>query len=29
MTICEQITERFPVRKTAAQKKAFRQWVMG
>ena len=29
MTICEQITELFPVRKTAAQKKAFRQWVMG
>ncbi len=29
MTICEQITEQFPVRKTAAQKKAFRQWVMG
>ena len=29
MTICEQITERFPIRKTAAQKKAFRQWVMG
>ena len=29
MTICEQITERFPVRKTAAQRKAFRQWVMG
>jgi len=28
MTICEQITERFPIRKTAAQKKAFRQWVM-
>lgn len=28
MTICEQITERFPVRKTAAQKKTFRQWVM-
>lgn len=28
MTICEQITELFPVRKTAAQKKAFRQWVM-
>ena len=27
MTICEQITELFPVRKTAAQKKAFRQWV--
>ena len=27
MTICEQITERFPIRKTAAQKKAFRQWV--
>ena len=29
MTICEQITQLFPVRKTAAQKKAFRQWVMG
>ena len=29
MTICEQITELFPVRKTAAQKQAFRQWVMG
>ncbi len=29
MTICEQITERFPIRKTAAQKKAFRQWLMG
>ena len=29
MTICEQITELFPIRKTAAQKKAFRQWVMG
>ena len=29
MTICEQLTERFPIRKTAAQKKAFRQWVMG
>ena len=28
MTICEQITERFPIRKTAAQKKAFRQWVI-
>ncbi len=28
MTICEQITELFPVRKTAAQKKAFRQWLM-
>ena len=28
MTICEQITELFPIRKTAAQKKAFRQWVM-
>lgn len=28
MTICEQITKLFPVRKTAAQKKAFRQWVM-
>ena len=27
MTICERITERFPVRKTAAQKKAFRQWL--
>ena len=29
MTICEQITELFPIRKTAAQKQAFRQWVMG
>ena len=29
MTICEQITQRFPIRKTAAQKQAFRQWVMG
>jgi hypothetical protein len=29
MTICEQITERFPIRKTAAQKKVFRQWLMG
>ena len=28
MTICEQITALFPIRKTAAQKKAFRQWVM-
>ena len=28
MTICEQITELFPVRKTAVHKKAFRQWVM-
>ncbi len=28
MTICEQITSLFPVRKTEAQKKAFRQWVM-
>ena len=28
MTICETITELFPVRKSAAQKKAFRQWVM-
>ena len=28
MTICERMTERFPIRKTAAQKKAFRQWVM-
>ena len=28
MTICEQITELFPVRKTAAQKQAFRQWMM-
>lgn len=27
MTICERITELFPVRKSAAQKKAFRQWV--
>ena len=29
MTICEQITEFFPIRKTAAQKKAFRQWLLG
>ncbi len=29
MTICEQITQLFPIRKTAAQKKAFRQWAMG
>lgn len=29
MTICEQINEYFPIRKTEAQKKAFRQWVMG
>ena len=29
MTICEQITALFSVRKTAAQKKAFRQWLMG
>lgn len=28
MTICEQITELFPVRKSAAQKTAFRQWGM-
>ena len=28
-TFCIQITEGFPIRKTAAQKKAFRQWVMG
>ena len=28
MTFCEQITELFPVRRSAAQKKAFRQWVM-
>lgn len=28
MTVCEQITELFPIRKTVAQKKAFRQWVM-
>ena len=27
MTICEKITERFPVRKTEEQKQAFRQWV--
>lgn len=27
MTICEKITELFPVRKTAEQKKNFRQWV--
>lgn len=29
MTIAEQITELFPIRKSTAQKKAFRQWVMG
>lgn len=29
MTICEQITERFPIRKTAGQKQAFRQWLVG
>ena len=29
MTVCEQITELFPIRKTAAQKQAFRHWVMG
>ena len=29
MTICEQLTELFPIRKTAAQKKAFRQWALG
>ncbi|MBE5810938.1 MAG: Zn-dependent exopeptidase M28 [Clostridiales bacterium] len=29
MTICEKITQLFPIRKTAAQKRAFRQWVMG
>ena len=29
MTICEQITELFPIRKTAAQKDDFRHWVMG
>lgn len=29
MTICEKITERFPVRKTEEQKQAFRQWVRG
>ena len=28
MTRCEQITQLFPIRKTAAQKTAFRQWVM-
>ena len=28
MTICERIAQLHPVRKTAAQKKAFRQWVM-
>ncbi|MBR6668036.1 MAG: M28 family peptidase [Clostridia bacterium] len=27
MTICEKITQRFPVRKTEEQKQAFRQWV--
>lgn len=27
MTICDKITERFPVRKTEEQKQAFRQWV--
>ena len=29
MTILEQITEQFPVRKSKAQKAAFRKWVMG
>ncbi len=29
MTICEKITQLHPVRKSAAQKEAFRQWVMG
>lgn len=29
MTIAEQITGLFPVRRSNAQKKAFRQWVMG
>ncbi len=29
MTIAEQITELYPVRRSPAQKKAFRQWVMG
>ena len=28
MTICEQLTELFPVRKTAGQKKAFRHWLL-
>lgn len=28
MTICEQITDLYPVRRSVAQKKAFRQWVM-
>ena len=27
MTICEKITELFPIRKTAEQKQAFRQWL--
>lgn len=29
MTIVEQITDLFPVRRSQAQKKAFRQWAMG
>ncbi len=29
MTIVEQITQLFPIRRSAGQKKAFRQWVMG
>ena len=29
MTICEKITQRFPVRKTEEQKQAFRHWVRG
>ncbi len=28
MTLCEEITRLFPVRKSAAQKKAFRAWLM-
>lgn len=28
MTVCEEITALYPVRKSAAQKKAFRQWLM-
>ncbi len=27
MTVCDEMTARFPVRKTAAQKEAFRRWV--
>lgn len=29
MSILEQITERFPVRRSKAQKEAFRKWIMG